>query len=105
MSMQITTPLLPASPGASYLAHKAEIDRAIGRVLESGWYIEGQEDRAFEAEFAAYVGAPFGIGTGSGTDALELALRSCGIGPGDRVATVSHTAVATVAAIDRAGAT
>ena len=62
---------------------------------------------AFEREFAAYLGrrgAP-AIGVGSGTDALHLALRACGIGPGDRVFTVSHTAVATVAAIELTGAT
>ncbi|MGB3905135.1 MAG: DegT/DnrJ/EryC1/StrS family aminotransferase, partial [Anaerolineae bacterium] len=53
---------------------------------------------------AAYVGAAYGIGVGSGTEALHLALLACGVGPGDEVITVSHTAVATVAAIELAGA-
>ncbi|MBI1293807.1 aminotransferase class I/II-fold pyridoxal phosphate-dependent enzyme [bacterium] len=92
-------------PKANYLAHKEAIDAAVRAVLESGWYILGKEVTAFEAEFAAYVGVTHGVGVGSGTDALLLALRACAIGPGDGVITVSHTAVATVAAIEMAGAT
>ena len=91
-------------PKANYLAHKAEIDAAIARVLDSGWYILGREVAAFEEEFAAYIGMRHAIGVASGTDALNLALRACGIGPGDAVITVSHTAVATVAAIELVGA-
>ena len=99
-------PTIPqADLKASYLTHKAEIDAAVCRVLESGWYILGQEVAAFEEEFAAYIGVRYAIGVANGTDALELALRACGIGPGDAVFTVSHTAVATVAAIERCGAT
>ncbi|MBM3801339.1 MAG: DegT/DnrJ/EryC1/StrS family aminotransferase [Acidimicrobiia bacterium] len=94
-----------AAPRASYLAHRQEINVAIQRVLEGGQYILGREVAAFEEEFAAFVGVPYAIGVGNGTDALELALRACGIGPGDEVITVSHTAVATVAAIELAGAT
>ncbi len=93
-----------ANPLAQYLAHRAEVDEAIGRVLAGGRYILGPEVEAFEAEFAAYVGVRFGIGVASGTDALVLALRAAGVGPGDEVVTVSHTAVATVAAIELAGA-
>jgi dTDP-4-amino-4,6-dideoxygalactose transaminase len=97
--------LIPAAdPKAAYLAHREEIDEAVRAVLESGWYILGKEVSAFEKEFAAYLGADHGIGVGSGTDAIQLALRACGIGPGDGVVTVSHTAVATVAAIDLTGA-
>lgn len=96
--------LLPADPGASYRAHREEIDRAVGSVLASGWYILGHEVARFEEEFASYVGTKFCVGVSSGTDALELALRACGIGQGDAVITVSHTAVATVAAIELAGA-
>ena len=99
-------PLIPqADPGAGYRALQAEIDAAVARVLQSGWYILGQEVRAFEAEFAAYLGAGAAIGCANGTDALALALRSLDIGPGMAVATVSHTAVATVAAIEMVGAT
>jgi dTDP-4-amino-4,6-dideoxygalactose transaminase len=91
-------------PKANYLAHKEEIERAIAEVLDGGLYILGTQVAAFEQEFAAYLGVAHGIGTASGTDALHLALRACGIGPGDAVITVSHTAVASVAAIELAGA-
>jgi dTDP-4-amino-4,6-dideoxygalactose transaminase len=94
-----------ANPGAGYRALRGEIDAAVARVLESGWYILGQEVRAFEAEFAAWLGATAAVGCGNGTDALALALRALGIGPGMTVVTVSHTAVATVAAIEMVGAT
>ena len=93
-----------ANPGASYRAHQPEIDAAVARALASGWYILGAEGRAFEAEFAAWLGAPHAVGCANGTDALALALRTLGIGAGAAVATVSHTAVATVAAIEMAGA-
>ncbi len=96
--------VLSADPKAGYLAHREEIDGAIRRVLESGWYILGEEAEAFESEFAAYIGVGRAVGVGSGTDALHLALRACGVGPGDEVITVSHTASATVAAIDLCGA-
>jgi dTDP-4-amino-4,6-dideoxygalactose transaminase len=75
------------------------------RVLESGRYILGREVASFEKEFADYLGIPHAIGVASGTDALHLALRACGAGPGDSVITVSHTAVASAAAIDLCGAT
>ncbi|MEA2754263.1 MAG: hypothetical protein QOJ54_552 [Aliidongia sp.] len=91
-------------PGAAYRALKPEIDAAVARVLGSGWYILGQEVGGFETEFAAALGLGHAVGVANGTDALVLALRALGIGPGDRVATVSHTAVATVAAIELAGA-
>ncbi len=103
--MTVPFPLLPADPRANYLAHKQEIDQAVHRVLDSGQYILGQEVAAFENEFAAYIGVRNAIGVASGTEALELALRSCGVGPGDGVITVSHTAVATVAAVELVGAT
>jgi dTDP-4-amino-4,6-dideoxygalactose transaminase len=93
-----------ANPKASYLAHKEAIDGAIARVLESGWYILGQEVASFEREFAAYLDVPHAVGVASGTDALLLALRACGVGAGDAVLTVSHTAVATAAAINLCGA-
>lgn len=96
--------ILCANPKAQYLAHKAEIDAAIGRVLESGWYVLGRETEEFEGEFAAFVGARHAIGVGSGTEALHLALKACGVDVGHEVITVAHTAVATVAAIELAGA-
>jgi dTDP-4-amino-4,6-dideoxygalactose transaminase len=97
--------ILCGNPRQQYLARKSEIDAAIARVLDKGWYILGDEVRAFENEFAAYVGVRHGVGVGNGTDALHLALAACEIGAGDEVVTVSHTAVATVAAIEMAGAT
>jgi dTDP-4-amino-4,6-dideoxygalactose transaminase len=93
-----------ADPGAGYRALQPEIDAAVARALASGWYILGSEGAAFEQEFAAWLGAKRAVGCANGTDALALALRALGIGPGMAVATVSHTAVATVAAIEMAGA-
>lgn len=97
-------PILAANPGADYQIHKNSICEAIDRVLESGWYILGKEVQAFENEFARYLGAKHAVGVGSATEALHLALRVLDIGLGDTVITVSHTAVATVAAIELAGA-
>ena len=91
-------------PKAGYLAHKAGIDAAVTGVLNSGWYILGQETAIFEKEFATFLGANHAIGVASGTDALVVALLACGVGTGDAVVTVSHTAVATVAAVELAGA-
>jgi dTDP-4-amino-4,6-dideoxygalactose transaminase len=93
-----------ANPGAAYRALKSEIDAAVARALDSGWYILGAEGRAFESEFAGWLGTTHAVGCGNGTDALALALRALGVGPGAAVATVSHTAVATVAAIEMVGA-
>lgn len=110
---------------AQYSALKPELDAAAARVLDSGWYILGKEVAAFEEEFAAYLGRQEDqktedrrqttddieqskiecVAVNSGTDALQLALRAYAVGPGDEVITVSHTAVATVAAIRLTGAT
>lgn len=89
---------------AGYLQHRTEIDEAVRRVLESGWYILGKEVEAFEREFADWLGVRTAVGVANGTDALMLALRAAGVQPGDGVLTVSHTAVATVAAIEMAQA-
>jgi dTDP-4-amino-4,6-dideoxygalactose transaminase len=94
-----------ASPGAQYFARRNEIQAAIGRVLESGVYILGGEVEAFESAFADFCGVAHAVGVGSGTDAIILALRALDIGPGDEVVTVSHTALATVAAVVATGAT
>jgi dTDP-4-amino-4,6-dideoxygalactose transaminase len=96
-------PIPQADPRAGYLAQQPEIDAAIARVLAAGRYVLGPEVHAFEREFAAYIGARQGIGVASGTEALVLALKALGLRPQDYVATVSHTAVATVAAIELAG--
>jgi dTDP-4-amino-4,6-dideoxygalactose transaminase len=100
------TPLIPwASPLADYRMHRQPIQDAINRVLESGTYILGEEVASFERAFADYCGGGHAIGVGSGTDALILALRALGLGSGDEVITVSHTALATIAAILAVGAT
>lgn len=87
-----------------YLSIKTQIDEAIQRVLESGWFILGKECEYFEREFASYSGSRFAVGVNSGTDALFLAIRALNIGPGDEVITVSHTMIATVDSITRNGA-
>ncbi|WP_201451874.1 DegT/DnrJ/EryC1/StrS family aminotransferase [Rhodovarius lipocyclicus] len=95
-----------ADPGAGYRALKPEIDAAVARALASGWYILGQEGAAFEREYAEWLGeGQRAVGCANGTDAIALILRGMGIGEGATVVTVSHTAVATVAAIEMAGAT
>lgn len=81
------------------------LNAAASRVIDSGWFILGPEVRAFEEEFAAWLGVAECVGVASGTDAITLALRALDIGAGHEVITVSHTAVATVAAIINAGAT
>jgi dTDP-4-amino-4,6-dideoxygalactose transaminase len=90
---------------AEYEPLRYEVLRAVDRVLTSGRLYLGPETRAFEEEFASYCGAPHGVAVSSGTDALIIALQACGIGPGDEVITVSHTFIATVAAIALVGAT
>ena len=105
MAVQVAHVSVPQMlPGAFFQAHREEVASAMLRVLDSGWYILGSEVRAFEDEFTRYFGFGGAVGVASGTDALVLALRALGVGPGDRVATVSHTAVATVAAIELVGA-
>ena len=103
--MNMPIKIFPSNPKANYIAHKEEIDAAISGALDSGRYILGQEVTAFENEFADYIGVRSAVGVASGTEALHIALRACGIGVGDEVITVSHTAVATVAAIELCGAT
>lgn len=105
MNAPTLTMIPQADPGAGYRAQKAEIDAAVARALDSGWYILGKEGAAFEGEFAAWLGLRRAVGCANGTDALALILRGLGIGPGMTVATVSHTAVATVAAVEMVGAT
>lgn len=90
---------------AAYLELKPEIDAAIARVLDSGWYILGHEVEAFEAEWAEYCGASHAVGVGNGLDALTLALRALEIGPGDEVIVPSNTYIATWLAVSAVGAT
>ena len=87
-----------------YLNLKSDIDAAVQHVLETGQFVLGPEVAAFEDEFAAMCAAEAGIAVNSGTSALHLALLAAGVGPGDEVITVPYTFVATVAAIEYAGA-
>lgn len=84
---------------------RGEVEAALRRAIGSGHLILGPEGEAFEREFAAYVGAGHAVAVGSGTGAIVIALRALGIGRGDEVITVSHTAAATVGAVREAGAT
>ena len=89
------TPLVPL---------RERIDAAIAAVIDSGRFILGPEVRAFEAEFSDYVGASFGVGVGNGTDAITIALRALGIGPGDDVIVPAFTFFASAEAIPATGA-
>ncbi|WP_058616773.1 DegT/DnrJ/EryC1/StrS family aminotransferase [Tepidimonas taiwanensis] len=89
---------------AAYLELKAEIDAAVARVLESGWYILGEEVDAFEVEYATYCGARHCVGVASGLDALHLALHAMGVGPGDEVIVPANTYIATWLAVSQCGA-
>ena len=90
---------------AQYHALKPELDAAIAGVIERAAYIGGPELTEFERWFAEYCGVAHAIGVSSGTTALELSLRALGIGASDEVITVSHTFIASVAAITAVGAT
>lgn len=98
----MTIPLFDAR--REYEAHADELRAAAERVLASGRYILGPEVDAFEREAAAYLGAKHAIGCASGTDALWLALKAAGIGPGDGVITSGFTFFATASAILNVGA-
>ncbi|WP_338115407.1 DegT/DnrJ/EryC1/StrS family aminotransferase [Thiocystis minor] len=90
---------------APHLELRAELDAAIGRVLNSGWYILGPEVEAFEADYATYCEADHCIGVANGLDALHLALRALDVGPGDEVIVPSNTYIATWLAVSQCGAT
>ena len=90
---------------AAYLELKDELDAAYHRVMESGWYILGEELEAFEEEFATYCGVSHCIGVGNGLEALHLILRAMNIGQGDEVIVPGNTYIATWLAVTYAGAT
>lgn len=87
-----------------YRLYHKEIDAAIRRVFERGWFILGPELKKFEEGFAKYLGVKYVVGVGSGTEAIFLSLRALGVGSGDEVITVANTATPTVAAIRMTGA-
>ena len=90
---------------AQYATIRPEVDAAIQRVLDSTAFILGEEVARFEGAFAAYVRTAGAVGVASGTAALHLALRACGVGPGDEVITSAHTFIATAEPISHLGAT
>jgi dTDP-4-amino-4,6-dideoxygalactose transaminase len=83
---------------------RAELDTAVARVLDSGWFILGPEGQAFERELAKALGALDAVAVGNGTDAIHLALRASGVGPGDEVVTTSISAAFSALAVLQAGA-
>lgn len=85
--------------------HRAALVGAFERVLDSGWYVLGQEVQAFEEEYAAYCGAAHCVGVGNGLDALTLVLRAWDVGPGDEVIVPANTYIATWLAVTHVGAT
>ena len=87
-----------------YLEYKNEFDEAVARVLNSGWYIHGEEVETFERDYAAYCGAKHCVGVANGLDALHLILRACDIGEGDEVIVPANTYIATWLAVTYAGA-
>jgi dTDP-4-amino-4,6-dideoxygalactose transaminase len=87
-----------------YQAIKHDVLAEIALALDGMQLFLGKNVQAVETDFAAFCGSQFAIGVGSGTDALHIALRACGVGPGDEVITVAHTFIATVEAIILAGA-
>lgn len=87
-----------------YAELRDELDAAYRRVMESGWFIMGDELHAFETQFAAYCGTKHCVGVGNGLEALHLILRALGVGPGDEVIVPSNTYIATWLAVSYAGA-
>ena len=83
---------------------RAEIDAAVARVLDSGWFILGPEGEAFERELAVAMGASEAVAVANGTEAIQLALEALGVGAGDEVITSPMTAAFTGLAVLRAGA-
>lgn len=90
--------------GRQVEAMRPELDRAVGDVLDAGRFVLGEPVEAFERAFAEYCGVRHAIGVASGTDAIGIALRAVGIGPGDEVITVANTCVPTISGIEQTGA-
>ena len=96
--------ILCSNPSEQFKSYQSEIERAVNEVMRSNSYVLGEQVTLLENEFSKYIGTSSTIGVANGTDAIEIALRSLNVGSGDEVITVSHTAVATVAAIEASGA-
>ncbi len=97
--------ILYANPSIKIKKYKGEITKKINNIINSNNYILGTEVESFEKNFSNFIGTKYAVGVANGTDALEISLKAVGIKERDEVITVSHTAVATVAAIKNVGAT
>ena len=84
---------------------RLEMDEAVKRVLDSGWYLLGNEGEKFEANFAAYCGVKHCIGVANGLDALSLIIKAYGFGPGDEIIVPANTFIASILAISESGCT
>ncbi len=93
-----------ANPSIKIKKYRGEITKKVQKILNSNSYILGKEVENFETNFSKFIGTKYAIGVANGTDALEISLKAIGVGEKDEVITVSHTAVATVAAIKNVGA-
>ena len=96
--------ILCSNPSEQFKSYQSEIEQAVLSVMRSNSYILGEQVNLLEKEFAEFIGTSSAIGVANGTDAIEISLKALNIGHGDEVITVSHTAVATVAAIEATGA-
>src|SRR5689334_19221770 len=99
----MSAPVLSNDLRAQWREIAEDATRALVRVGESGWLVLGEEVKRFEAALAPRFGCAHAVGTGNGLDAIEIALRACGLAPGDRVLTTPLSAFATTLAIVRAG--
>lgn len=101
--IQQQIPFLELAPDVQTI--KQELLKACSEVLDRGWFVQGEEIAAFEAEFASYCHASYCVGVGNGLDALHLILRAMDIGAGDEVLVPAHTFIATWLAVSHCGAT
>ena len=97
-------PIVVFDPRPQYQTLKVEIDEAVANVLESGWFVQGEQHRLFEEEFARFCTARHGIGVANGTDAIRSGLQALGVEPGDDVVTVANAGVPPVFGVREAGA-
>ena len=105
MSGALTLPVPFLDLRAGYLELKSELDEAVSRVMDSGWYLMGKETDAFESEYAAYTESRHCVGVANGLEGLVLSLKALGVGPGDEVVVPANTYIATWLAVSYVGAT
>lgn len=84
---------------------RSEIDARIAKILDKGWYLQGEENERFTQHFAAFCGAKYCVGVANGLDALNLIIKAYGFGPGDEIIVPANTYIATILAISQNGCT